>query len=241
MKIRALLVMMICTGLLISVSARADLKYFSDPPHKKLNDEDPPPMAEMVDLANQGDTRAQFILGDMSEKGKGGLEKDAKQARRWFEEAAMHGYNQSFIRLAAMAKHDNNPVEAWQWYTLAINSFDDGDAQQYAIRARKELTDTAKLTSDDTDKARKAIDEWKDARDKQLRAEKDSAAEKERLQKEQGGKDAQAEKDKTEKDAKDKAEQDAKAGAEDNGVAATAAAKDQDKKPDQEENDNEQN
>ena len=164
----------ICIGLATAaaVPAQADLKYYPDPAYKRLNSDDPQPMEEMVELANQGDTRAMFILGDMYEKGKGGLAKDLNLSKHWFEESAIHGYNQSFIRLAAMAKHDNNPVEAWQWYTLAIDSFDYGDTQQYAIRARKELTDGAKLSSDDTDKARKAMSDWKDARDKQLRTRK---------------------------------------------------------------------
>ena len=237
MMTRIFLGIMICIGLAWSAStagasrtedtsgasAPAGLKYFSDPAYKRLNADDPPPMDEMVDLANQGDTRAMFILGDMSEKGKGGLEKDLKQARHWFEESAKHGYNQSFIRLAALARHENNPKEVWQWYTLAIDGFDDGDAQQYAIKARHDLVDAAKLSSDDTDQARKAMNDWKDARDNQLRAEKDASAEKERLQKEQ-----------VEKDAKD--------GAADSSAATTAASADAtDKKPDQQENENEPN
>jgi TPR repeat protein len=158
----------------------------------------------------------------MCEKGKGGLEKDLKQSRHWFEESAIHGYNQSFIRLAALAKHENNPKEAWQWYTLAMDSFDDGDAQQYVIRARKALVEQAKLSDDDIDQARKAIDDWKDARDKQLHAEKDAAAAQELLQKAQ-----------EEKDAKDGAA---------NSVAATAVTADkQDKKPDPQEKEDEQN
>jgi len=220
-----------------SFTPPAGLKYFPDPAYKRLNADDPPPMSEMIDLANQGDTRAMFILGDMSEKGKGGLMQDRKQARTWFEQSAMHGYSQSFIRLAAMAKHDNNPKEAWQWYTLAIDGLDSGDEQDYAIRARKALVDEAKLSPDDITQARKAADDWKDTRDKQLRAEKDGTAEKERQQKEQEEKAAQAAKDGTVKD-----------GATDSDDTATAATADkqdkkqdskQDNKPDQQENDDE--
>jgi TPR repeat protein len=223
MRTHYLFGMILCIGLLAPASARADLKYFPDPAYKRLNADDPPPMSEMIDLANQGDTRAMFILGDMSEKGKGGLEKDVKQARSWFEESAMHGYSQSFIRLAAMAKHDKNPKEAWQWYTLAISGFDDGDAQDYAIRARKELVEKAKLAPDDIDAARKAMNDWKDARDKHLRDEKDAAAEKERQQKEQAEKDSKAQKE----------------GAADSSVTVKAAQAAQDKKPDQQENNDE--
>ena len=241
MRTRYFLAMAICAALLTSAgAARADLKYFPDPAYKRLNADDPPPMSEMIDLATQGDTRAMFILGDMSEKGKGGLMQDRKKAREWFEESAMHGYNQSFIRLAAMAKHDNNSKEAWQWYTLAINGFDGGDAQDYAIRARKALVTAAGLSPDDINQARKATEDWQAARDKHLRAEKDAEAEKERQQEEQAKKDAQDEKDKAEKDSaqKDEAEKDDAA---DNGAAATAEQAKQDKKPDQQENEDEQN
>ena len=255
MRTHYFLAIAICTGMLTStVAAQADLKYFPDPAYKRLNADDPPPMSEMVDLAAQGDTRAMFILGDMSEKGKGGLMQDRKKAREWFEESAMHGYNQGFIRLAAMAKHDNNPKEAWQWYTLAINGFDSGDAQDYAIRARKALVTSTGLSPDDINQARKAVDDWQDARDKHLRAEKAAEAEKERQQEEQAKKDAQAEKDKAEKDKaeKDKAEKDSaqkdeaeKDDAVDTGTAATAEQAKQDKKtdskPDQQENEDEQN
>ncbi len=156
-----------------ATAAQAELKYYPDPAYHKLNSDDPHPMDEMIDLAKQGDARAQFILGDMYEKGKGGLEKDMKESRHWFEESAVHGYSHSFIRLAALAKHEDNPVEAWQWYTLAINSFDSGDAQQFVIKARHDLVETAELSRDDIWEARKAVDAWEDSRDKQLRMEKE--------------------------------------------------------------------
>lgn len=250
MKIRTLLAMTICTGLLASAGmARADIKYFPDPAYKRLNKDDPPPMEDMVELANDGDPRAMFILGDMSEKGKGGLIQDRKQARQWFEESAMHDYPQAFIRLAAMAKHDKNPKEAWQWYTLAINGFDSGDAQDYTIRARNNLVKAAGLTPEDIDQARKAIDDWKAARDKHLQAEKEAAAEKERQQEEQADKDAQAQKEQAQKEQaqKDAAQATASdSGDDDNSAVVKTAAKTTpqaklDKQSDQQENDDEQN
>ena len=205
-------------------SAAENLKYYPDPVYKRLNNDDPPAMSDMTDLANQGDVRAMFILGDMYEKGKGGLPKDLVQARHWFEESGMHGYGQSFIRLAAIAKHANNTTEAWQWYSLAIKNLDNDDTQQYAIRARKDLTDSAKLSDGDIDQAHKLVSAWEDARDKHLRDEKDAEAEKEKQQKEQEEKQAQD-------------------GAANSSVATTATTGQDDKKPEQQEqeNDNEQN
>jgi len=190
MMSRYLLGTLICFGLLAPAAAHADLKYFPDPAYKRLNDDDPPPMSEMVDLANQGDPRAMFILADMSEKGKGGLMQDRKQAYHWFEESAMHDYAQSFIRLAAMAKHDKNPKAAWQWYTLAIENLDAGPAQDYATAARKDLVSAAGLTQEDIDQAHTATNEWKANRDKHLREEEDADAKKEQPPKEQPQKDS---------------------------------------------------
>jgi hypothetical protein len=231
MRITYFLAVTVCVGLLASAAAaRADVKYFTDPPHKSLSEDDPPPMLDMAELAEQGDTRAMFILGDMSEKGKGGLVQDRKKAREWFEKSAMHGYSQSFIRLAAMAKHDNNPREAWQWYTLAIHGFGSGDAQDYAIQARKELVKAAGLTPEEVRVARDATDDWEDARDKYLRAEKKAEAEKERQEREQARKEERAREEAAEDEEDSNGD-----------VAKTEVKTKQDKQSGQQESEDEQN
>lgn len=181
--------------LLASIPAQADLKYYPDPVYKKLNAEDHHPMDDMLDLAKQGDVRAQFILGDMYAKGKGGLPRDFTEAKRWFEESAMHGYGQSFIRLAALAKREKNPIEAWQWYTLAIDALE-GDFRKVAIDARRELTEQAELSDEHIKEARQAIRDWKDMQGDRLRAERDAAREKEKQEKER--QEANAVKEQTE-------------------------------------------
>ena len=55
---------------LLAPPARA-MEYYSDPVYKLLNKDDHHPMEDMVNLAEQGDTRAQFIMGDLYAKGKG--------------------------------------------------------------------------------------------------------------------------------------------------------------------------
>lgn len=170
----------------LPAAAWANLKYYPDPVYKKLNVDDHLPMDDILDLAQQGDVRAQFIMGDLYSKGKGGVAKDLNEAHHWFEESAIHGYSHSFIRLAALAKHENKPVEAWQWYTLAKNSFDsDDERQEYAIETRKALEESAKLTPDDIAEAKKSLTAWENMRDKRIEDEEKAALEKERLQKEQ--------------------------------------------------------
>lgn len=164
--------------LLAAAPAPAGITYYPDPVYKRLNDDDPLPMEEMLELAGQGDPRAQFMLGDMYQKGKGGLAKDLKESHRWFEESGMHGYGQSFIRLAAQAKRAKKPLEAWKWYTLAIDHLN-GDIQDYAIKARKELVENEPLTREEIAEARTALDDWKEQRDQRLREEKQQLKEKE--------------------------------------------------------------
>lgn len=158
--------------LLPALPAGAALVYYPDPAYKRLNDDDPQPMEEMLELAGQGDARAQFILGDMYQKGKGGLNKDLKESRRWFEESAMHDYGQAFVRLAAQAKRAKNWTEAWQWYALAISALD-GRERDFAIKAREDLVESAQLSRDDLTLARKGVSDWKDKRDQHLHDEKE--------------------------------------------------------------------
>lgn len=159
--------------LALPLTAAADLKYYPDPVHKSLGEGDAPPMGDVLDIARQGDARAQFMIADMYEKGKGGFARDLKESRQWFELSGMHGYGQSFIRLAAEAKRAGNNIEAWQWYTLAIDTLDRGPTLDYVRDARKTLVEKAPLTSDDISAARKSMHAWEDARDEKLKAEKE--------------------------------------------------------------------
>ncbi|MBI3441300.1 MAG: sel1 repeat family protein [Proteobacteria bacterium] len=168
------MILLSCLG---TTAAQAHLKYYPDPVYQKLNDDDSSPMTDMIDLAAQGDVRAQFIMGDLYSKGKGGVAKDLTAARHWFEESGIHGYGHSFIRLAALAKHDNRPKEAWQWYSLAIKTFDYGDERKYAIQARHDLVENATLSEEDIREARKSMSAWEDMRDQHLYDEKKAVLE----------------------------------------------------------------
>ena len=96
----------------------AVVRYLEDPVYIKINKEDEHPMDDLMLLAKGGDARAQFILGDLYSKGKGGLAKNRVKARYWFEISARHGYTAAFIRLAALAKRSRDYIGAYQWYTL---------------------------------------------------------------------------------------------------------------------------
>ena len=150
------------------------IKYYQDPVFEKIADGDVHPMGDMIDLAEKGDVRAQFILGDLYAKGKGGFTKNLKKGAFWFEKSAAQGYDAAFIRLAALAKSRSAPVDAYQWYSLALEH-GQGKTREYARKAREDL----KLSPEDIGKARKATAAWKKDRIKEMREK----AEEEKLEK----------------------------------------------------------
>ena len=162
---------------IFTASAQAEegklvVKYFEDQPYQKLNKDDPHPMDEMIQMAETGDTRAQFILGDLYSKGQGGLPKDLKTARAYFERSARHGENFSFIRLAALAKREKNAKEAYMWYTLAADRLSYGPARKHALTARDALAGDAPLSQEDVRAAKTAADDWKMESGRLLREER---------------------------------------------------------------------
>lgn len=159
---------------LLAAAAPADaagIRYYEDPVYHKLAPEDHAPMEDMQILADEGDVRAQYILGDLYAKGKGGYPKNIAKAQEWFETSARNGYPYSYIRLAAQAKRADRPVEAYQWYSLAIKHCSGGD-RAWAEKARGELAAQAKLTPEEISAARKNADKWEDAAIEKNRAER---------------------------------------------------------------------
>lgn len=115
---RILLLALFCLSICAGAAQAAGIRYYEDPVYIKINKDDEHPMDDLMTLAAGGDARAQFILGDLYSKGKGGLKKNRVKARYWFEVSARHGYTSAFIRLAALAKHSRDYIGAYQWYTL---------------------------------------------------------------------------------------------------------------------------
>lgn len=188
-------------------AAADSIKFRPDPVYKKIAEEDPHPMDEMIAMAKDGDVRAQFILGDLYAKGKGGLGQDVKQAAKWFEESAKQGYGPAFIRLAALSKNAKEPLTAYKWYTLGLPRLD-SDGRKWAIAARKTLAEEKKLGRDGTKKAEDAARDWEknlkqeqQAREKEARAEAE-AAKKAAAAKPQKPKDKDKKEEKKEKDKK---------------------------------------
>jgi len=150
------------------VPARAaGLKYYQDPPFKKMAPAQPGAMADLVLLAKEGDARAQYILGDLYGKGQGGLGKNRVKSRYWFESAARNGYRMAFIRLAALAKHAKDPVSAYKWYTLGKAASPWRSAEHaWCDSSRDRVAEKFGMTGGQIDAAEQAARDWRAGQDK---------------------------------------------------------------------------
>ncbi len=173
-----LAVSVLALGLTLPAAAQAaeQIKYLSDPVYEKMAPEDPHPMEDLVLMGEEGDARAQFILGDLYGKGKGGLPRNIKKSREWFEKSARRGYAQSFIRLAALEKRVKKPEDAYKWYTLAIDALPSGE-RKWAQTARDALVKEHSLTAAQIKSAKAAASAWKKAAADAAEAAKKKAAE----------------------------------------------------------------
>lgn len=171
MRLLALLALAL---LIAPPSQAATIRYYEDPIHQPLAKEDPHPMADLMALAEQGDGRAQYILGDLYAKGKGGLAKNQVKARYWFETAARRGFSMSFIRLAAMARRARDYTAAYKWYTLSI---DHGSSREgkWSEKERARLVKERKFSRDELRAARETVNDWMKKREKDLSEDREKA------------------------------------------------------------------
>ena len=156
--VRKFLFLLIATFLCLPVQAfAADKDYkkpvkipvYSDPVYKPLYEEAVHPLAVLIEMAEEdGDARAQFILGDLHSKGKGGFAKDTDKAAHWFEASARSGYIHSYLRLAALATKRGDRITAYQWYYLG---------EDRATRKDRELRDFMRARMDDLKSGKKAL------------------------------------------------------------------------------------
>jgi TPR repeat protein len=162
-------------ALLLALPAQAaTIRYYEDPLFQPLAKEDLHPMADLMALAEQGDGRAQYILGDLYAKGKGGLAKNQVKARYWFETAARRGFSMSFIRLAAMAKRARDYIAAYKWYSLSIEHGSSREGK-WSEKERARLLKERKFSRDELREAREAVNGWMRRREKELAEDREKA------------------------------------------------------------------
>ena len=135
-------------------------EFFSDPLFEPLFEGGEHPLQDLINLALKDDARAQFILGDLYSKGKGGFKKNIERAQSFFERSAKLGYKHSFIRLAALAKKEEDFITAYKWYNLAIDYFPHGDLRLYIVRAMNKMSRDQKMNKKDIRMAKRGSKDW---------------------------------------------------------------------------------
>lgn len=114
--------------------------------------------AKLIFIAAQaGQIDAQFEIGVTFAEGKNGFERDYKKAVEWYSQAALMGHGSAQFQLASMYQFgqgvDNNPAEAYIWYSLAENfgRTDASEIRDYVIAKR--------ITADQIQKANETAKE----------------------------------------------------------------------------------
>lgn len=106
-------------------------------------------LEEWMPLAEQGNVRAQFYLGNMYEYGKGVLKDDA-EAVRWYCLAAKQGNARAQSNLGVMYNNGTgvpkHAIFAHMWYTIS-------SANGYERAASKRDSITIEMTQDDITEA----------------------------------------------------------------------------------------
>ena len=145
--------------LVIAMPAMAEnIDYISDPLYEPLGDTHP--LEELFELAEDGDARAQYILGDLYGKGKGGVSQNIPLAKMLFAHSAKGGSGQALIRLAAIAKIEKDLTAAYQWYDLAVDHLDNGPTRDWAENQQDTLNE--KLDRDQKRAAKNAAEGWEE-------------------------------------------------------------------------------
>jgi len=144
----------------VSLVQAEQISFFSDPVFVASHPDALHPLQDLIDLKNNGDARAQFILADLYSKGKGGFIKDPNQAKILFEKSARQGFKHGFIRLAALCKKDNSFKEAYKWYSLAIDAYPYGETRSFLVRARNQLSRDFEMSKRDIRDAKRSVKKW---------------------------------------------------------------------------------
>jgi len=115
-------------------------------------------------LAEDGDARAQVVMGVMYETGLG-VTRDYKAAATWYRKAADQGNARAQYNLGTLYERGDgvprDEVQALKWYTLSVTRF--GPSQLETADAVKMATTglAARMKPAQVEQARKLAQEWK--------------------------------------------------------------------------------
>jgi uncharacterized protein len=114
-------------------------------------------------LADQGNARAQFSLGEMYYIGQGVLRDNAK-ADAWYRKAADQGFDYAQFNLGVAYEDGGLGVPqdyalAHMWFNLASSPATNADLRQMAVQNRDQVA--AKMTPDQIAEAQRMAREWR--------------------------------------------------------------------------------
>ncbi len=127
------------------------------------------PITQVEAAAKEGNTEAQFMLGQAYGHGNG-VDHDAVKAEHWYRLAAENGHPQAQLMLALAYTYGNglpvDYVQAYKWLHLASNtlSIEDLETQHLTrVHLQKELTEklTTELTKEEQKQSEALAKTWK--------------------------------------------------------------------------------
>ncbi len=128
-----------------------------------LGGDDASALQECKPLAEQGDAKAQYILGRMYDLGEG-VPQDYAEAAKWYRKAAEQGDAKAQFALGAMYSYGRGVpqdyVQAHKWYNLAASRYAPESDRDRAVKNRDILA--AKMTPAQIAEAQQLAREWKE-------------------------------------------------------------------------------
>ncbi len=113
--------------------------------------------------AEQGNARAQFVLGTMYNNGQG-VTQDYAEAVKWYRKAAEKGYARAQFSLGTMyglgrgVTQDN--LQAHVWLNIAVSNLPPGEVRDAAVKSRDDVI-AKRMTPAQISEAQKLAREWK--------------------------------------------------------------------------------
>ncbi len=139
------------------------IKYLPDPIYSPVYKNAKHPLADILLMSDDGDARAQYILADLYLKGKGGFAKNTEQSKHFFEESAKQKYLHSFIRLAAIAKSEEDFPAAYKWYLIGLkySKRENSELYNFMNKQKNKLIDNNLINKEDVKLSKKQAKIWR--------------------------------------------------------------------------------
>ncbi len=118
---------------------------------------------ELRPLAEQGNAKAQYMIGDMYSRGLG-VPQDYAKALHWHRKAAEKGYARAQFALGTMyglgRGVTQDYLQAHVWFNIAVSNLPPGKVRDAAVESRDDVV-AKRMTPAQISEAQKLAREWK--------------------------------------------------------------------------------